>query len=160
MSYASIRAALADVLEGVSGIGPVHQYDRWAIRWEKTLELFKTDEDLFHAWMISRKAVAQRQATLGEIERAHVLTIRGVYGLKDADATEQTFQDLIEAVINALSDPDNDTLDGTCSTTHPDWGPMNGACGPQVDSIDVRMFGSVLCHIVEMRLCAVETITA
>jgi hypothetical protein len=123
------------------------------------LELFRVgghSDGKINGWTISRKRTATEQATMGEIERAHVFMIRGVYGLKDADATESTFQALIEDIQAAFEA--DDTLGGACRTIDPDWGPMSGAVGLQVDLVEPRMFGGVLCHYAECRLCAIEAL--
>ncbi len=154
MAIDTIRDEIRRVLESVNGIGAVHVYERWAKNWNTVLQLFKTDADRFHGWTVSRRSTARRQITLGRKEAAHVFDIRGIYGLHDAGHTELFFQDLLDSIARAF-DAD-ETLAGACATTHPDWGPMNGAVGFQIDEVGVRMFGNVLCHFAECRLCAVE----
>lgn len=157
MSLSSIRTQIKTILEGVSGIGIVHDYERWSADWKAFLTLFQDSNDLINGWMFAREKTVQRRVTLGEKEKAHIFRLRGVYGLKDEDATEKTFQDLIESNVAAF-DAD-ETLSGTCLTINPDWGPMDGAVGLQVDLVENRIFGSVLCHYAECRLCAIETIS-
>lgn len=155
MSRVSIAAALAAIIGGVSGIGQVHQRDRYSPGWAKIQEHFASGGHL-NACMISRKTTAKQQRTLGEVEKGHVFVIRMVYGLNDASDSESTFQALIDSVEAAI-DADL-TLNNTCETTQPDWGPMAGAIGLQIDIIDFRQFGTVLCHYAECRVCACETI--
>lgn len=157
MSEAAIRAAIKSTLESVSGMGTVHDYVRWADNWGDFLSLFKTESNKINGWCFSRVKTPMLQRTIGEVERAYIYTLRGYYGLKDSDATEKTFQALIEAAQEAfLTD---ETLGGACETTRPDSGPMNGAVGLQADIVEIRKFGTVLCHYFEGRLCAVESVS-
>ena len=67
------------------------------------------------------------------------------------------FQDHIEDVVSAF-DAD-ETLGGACLSINPDWGPMSDATGLQVTEVQTRVYGTVLCHFAECRLCALETIS-
>jgi hypothetical protein len=154
MSLAAILTQVKTILEGVSGIGNVHKYQRWSKDWAGFLTLYQDDNDKINGWCVTRSQIARRQVTTGEIEVAHILTVRGYYGLKDADASEAVFQGLVDGAIAAFDT--YETLNGTCETTHPEWGPMAGMVGLQADIIDLRQFGNVLCHFFEGRLCAEE----
>lgn len=154
MSRVSISAALAAIINQVAGIGQVYTRDRYSPTWSKFVEDFKKG-DKINGCMITRKTTAKQQRTLGEVEKGHVFVLRFVYSLQDASDSEAEFQaliDLVEAAIDA-----DETLNGSCETTHPDWGPMAGAIGLQIDTIDFRQFGTVLCHYAECRVCACET---
>jgi hypothetical protein len=156
MSQATIRGAIATLILAVDGVSICHEYERWASDWGRILSQFKTGSDVINGWTVSRRSTARRQVTLGRQEVAHVFTVRGIYGLDDSAATEQTFQAQVDSLEAVFADMDNETLSGTCETTHPDWGPMNGAVGLQVDVVEPRLFGSILCHVAECRICAVE----
>lgn len=158
MSESAINAGIKSVLDGVSAIANVHDYVRWAKSWGAFLDLIKDETNgKINGWMFSRRSTATRQATVGEIERAHVYVVRGYYGLADADESEKTFQGIVDDACDAFDD--DQTLGGACDTIHPDWGPMAGAVGLQVDIVEPRMFGSVLCHYFEGRLCALESVS-
>lgn len=155
MSRAAISAAIQAKISAVDATGKVHGYVRWAPEWEQFLTLFKTSGSVIRGWTVSREATPTRQITGGEVEKAHVFVIRGILGLKDASATETQFQALLDSLQDAfLAD---DRLGGACDTLSPDWGPLAGAVGLQISTVETRMFGSVLCHFGELRLCAVET---
>lgn len=158
MSLSGILTAAKAEMEDVAGMGKVYAYERWAARWGDFLSLFKTTGNKINGWTLSRLATPQRQVTLGEKERAHIILFRGVYGLDDSAATETTFQNQIEAMVETFNEDANENLGGACLTTHPDWGPMDGAVGLQVDKVEKRTFGTVLCHYAECRLCALETV--
>lgn len=155
MSYSEIASAIVDQIKTASGTDKVYAYERWAANWGAILNLFKTDEELIHAWMVSRMSVHRRVATIGgPYEIAHVFRVRAVYGMNDAAASETIFQGIIDTVAAAFdADP---RLGGTCMTTYAEFGPMQDQPGLQVEGIDIRTFGTVLCHHADCRICAVE----
>jgi len=144
MSEAAIRAQIKSILSGVSGIGEVHDYQRWAATWEKFLDLFKTGSDKINGWIITRTATPATVESTTHESRIHQYKIRGIYGLKDEDETEVTFQALIEAVAAAFRA--KRTLNGAAE----DSGPVNVAV------VENRAFGGVLCHFCELDLPAEE----
>jgi len=144
MSEAAINTQIGTILSGVSGIGVVHNYQRWASTWEKFLDLFKTNSDKINGWMITRAATPATVESTTHESRIHQYKIRGVYGLKDEDETESTFQALIEAICDAFRA--KRTLNGTAE----DSGPLS------VTVVENRMFGGVLCHYCELDLPAEE----
>jgi len=153
-----IREQIKAMLSAVEGVGVVHDYERWATEWNKFLRLFKDAEGKINGWTFVRAQTAQRQATLGEIDRAHVIRFRGYAHLRDAEASEIVFQGVIDRLIDKFNEAEAENLGGACLTTHPDWGPMAGAVGLQIDRVEPRKFGAVLCHYAEGRLCALETV--
>jgi hypothetical protein len=138
VGLSEIRTQIKAVLEGVSGIGSVHEYDRWFADWGKLIELFKTADNKIIGWMITRRKTTATRDTMPTIMRDHTFLIRGVYGLKDSAASELVFQDLVEAVQNAF---DSAYLLGGNAINS---GPM------QITLVEIRMFGSVLCHYAEL----------
>lgn len=157
MSLHDISGQIQAFLSAVDGAGVVHPYQRWADTWSKYLDHFKSDGRI-NGWMFCREKTAQRQRTAGELERAHVFVLRKLYGLKDDAGSELVFQQHLEDATAAFSGEAADTLNGTCETISPDWGPMSGAAGLQIDIAETRMFGGVLCHYGECRLCALDTV--
>jgi hypothetical protein len=154
----TIQDEIKNILEGVSGIGMVHDYERWADTWEKLLELFRDSNKKINGWTFTRRTTKRQRTTLGETEKAHIFVLQGIYSLNDADGSEKVFQNIIENVVEAFDE--NQTLNDTCLSINPDWGPMDGAVGVQVDLVENRMFGKtkILCHFADCRLCALETI--
>jgi len=155
MSLADIREQVRVILAGVPGIGVVHDYDRLSKEWDKLLEFYKDPDGRINGCAFAREKWQERQQTIGETEIAHVFVFRRIMGLQDAKATGIIFDDNLEAMRAPFRDPDNKTLNGTCRTIDPDWGPMEGAVGLQGDVIEPRMFGGVLCHFAELRLCVI-----
>lgn len=155
MNQAAIREQIKVILSGVSGIGVVHEYDRLAINWEKTLDLFTDADGRINGCMFRRQRMAKRTITIGQNrERIHVYAIRVIVGLNDAQATGLVFDDLLDAVEKAFDS--NPTLNGTCRSLSPEWGPMAGASGAQIELSEERIFAKVLCHYGELHLAVVE----
>jgi hypothetical protein len=146
---------IKSVLESVDGVGVVHGYVRWAPDWEKFLALF-SENGKVNGWMISRQSVTRHRTAYSEVQAAHIFVLTGIYGLNDADESELTFQGILDSVQSAFAaDP---TMGGACETINPEVGAMNGQYGLQIEMIENRMFGSVLCHTAECRLCCIELI--
>lgn len=101
---APLRDRLKAILESVSGIGPVYDYQRH-VESEAELKTLLVSGSRLHFWCVTlapdEKFVEQRGA--GNMSKAHVyFAIRGYYALNDANASEKTFIDLVEDVLDAL----------------------------------------------------------
>jgi len=144
MSEVLIRAQIKSILSGVTGVSNVHDYQRWADRWDAFLSYFKDSNDTINGWTITREKTPALCASVTHDERRHAFRIRGYYGLRDADETEITFQALIEAVCAAFRA--KRTLNSTAEDTDP----------VQVEIVELRVFGTVLCHYCELLLVAEE----
>jgi hypothetical protein len=153
MSLADIREQIKAILAGVSGIGVVHDYERLANDWNKIIDRYKDTDGRINGCAFAREKWQERQQTIGETEIAHIFAVRRLMALEDKNATGIIFDDHLEDLRAAFRV--NKTLNGTCLTIDPDWGPMDGAVGIQCDTIEPRMFGGVLCHFAELRLCAI-----
>ncbi len=155
MSLEAIRQQIRVIASGVPGVGRIHDYERFSAEYSKFLELFKVDGRI-NGFMFFRIQRIERFLAAGESEIAHVFRFRRLCGLEDAEATGIAFDDHVEDLCSAFNLRDD--LNESCDTINPDWGPMQGMRGPQIETIDIRKFGSVLCHFAEGRLCAVETL--
>ena len=146
MSLEAIRNQLKTDIEAVGVIGKVHNYNRYVKEWKTYTREF-TKDDKVNNWEIVRtdftRAVhASAGAEAGVEYINHTFTIRGFYGLSDTQASEKTFQDLVESVCTALrNDP---TLSGEATTIYytPDM--------PVTGRIYHDFLGAVLCHIGEI----------
>jgi hypothetical protein len=156
MSLSDIREQIKVILAGVSGIGVVHDYERFNKNWDQFLKLFLDSDQRINGCMFTREKCPKNMIALGEYEKAHIFVFRFFMGLKDDEGTGVIFDDHIEDVEAAFRN--KETLNDTCQTINPQWGPMNGAEGIQLDVSENRMFGNVLCHYAEMRLCAIEVV--
>jgi hypothetical protein len=156
MSLPAIREQIKTILSGVPGIGVVFDYNRLAVDYGKMLALFKDTDGRINTVMFAREKMAKRITTIGGApqEKAHIFLIRAIMGLRDDQATGILFDDQLTAIEENFEE--HIDLNGSCLTTIPDWGPMSGLAGVQIDLSEERMFGNVLCHYAELRLCALE----
>lgn len=146
MAEATIRAAIASILGTVTNIGKVHDFERWAADWSKFIAFFRTrisGVDQVRGWEISRKAPITET---GDDTRTHTYAIRGYMGVDDSAQSEKTFSALVEAVAAAFRT--NKTLNGAAL----------GQDFIQVETLDTRSFGGVLCHYAELTLTVYEFI--
>ncbi len=153
MSESTIRAQIYAILNGLTDIGKVYDYERWAADWNVFINLFKATVggvDQIRGWEISRRSVKEEKIVLGigasTNEITHGFLIRGYMGINDASATEKTFNALIEAIAAVFRS--NKKLNNT-ARDH-DF--------IQAEVIDTRMFGGVLCHYAELSLTAYQRI--
>lgn len=146
MSEATNRAGIYNTLAAVTDIGMVYDYERWAADWNKFIDFFKTTIggiDQIRGWEISQKAPVNEDRT--SIKR-RTYAIKGYMSVNDALATEKTFAALIDAI--AAKFRESQTLDGT----------VKGHDFIQVEMIEPRMFGGVLCHCAELTLTVYDFI--
>ncbi len=150
MSESAIRAEIFSILSGVTDIGKVYDYDRWSADWGVFITLFKatiSGKDQIRGCEITRRAAPGEYDSNAEELVSHQYVIKMYMSLSDADATEKTFNALIEAVKTAFRF--NFELNGVCESA----GPVSA------DIIEPRFFGSVLCHYAELSLPVRETVT-
>jgi hypothetical protein len=148
MSLGLIRNEIAQIIETVTGIGTVHNYLRWSNTYEGFLNLFKDSSDKINGCMITRIKTPEEAISGGRTcERAHTMKIICIYGLKDSDATELYFQDTI--------------VDGICAAFRHEKTLNNRKAHlgvPQVEIVEPRKFGTVLCHYAEITVPVAETV--
>jgi hypothetical protein len=150
-----IREQIKVILQGVPGIGVVHDHERLAVDINKMLKLFQTADGTINTVMFRREKMAKKSLSLGAPkQRAHVFIFRAIRGLQDEQATELIFDTLLTAIEETFDA--HDDLNGTCESCDMDFGPMAGLSGMQIDLSENRMFGGVLCHYAELRLQVVE----
>jgi hypothetical protein len=151
MSESAIRAQIKTILEGVTGIGPVHDYERYPRSFADLFEFMRDDEGKVNGWMISRASTDSHKVTMGikgQIERVHTYRIGGLYELDDANGSEKALQALLDDIYDAFRG--NDTLNGTVRETDL----------LEIQSVDVDAFGDDMFHIAECRLVAYERVSA
>ena len=143
MALKDIREQIKAILAGVSGIGVVHDYQRWAAHWDKFLNLFRDGDGKINGWMITRVKTPEECSTTSHHTRTYHFKIYGFYVVNDAEASELVFQDdLIEGICDAFRSKYQ--LNSTCD----DNGPI------QVLLVENRTFGGTLCHYCELGLVA------
>jgi hypothetical protein len=149
---ADIREQIKVILSGVADGANVYDYTRLALDYTTLLGLFKTADEKIKAVMFAREKMAKDRGS--SWARAHVFKFIAILGLQDDAASGIEFDNWLDTIERGFES--HDDLNGTCSTCMPDFGPMAGQAGMQITIIEERMFGGVLCHYAEMRLCAEE----
>lgn len=148
MGWPEIREQIAAILASVEGVGRVHQYQRYRHNWKDIVSLFGFDNESgdteINAWCITREKIDEPESSDSHDPTYHGFKVRGYLGLQDAVATEHDFQAIIDAIRAAFRV--NYQLNNTATHTTP----------LQVPVIDIRMFGSVLCHYCEITGTAEE----
>lgn len=149
MSEVTVRAAIKTIVDSVTDVGLVYDYERWQSTWSAYLTLFKTTingTDQIRAWTIACSGFTQERVEFRTEGKAGILRIyqfivRGYLGLDDSAATEKTAIALAEDVIEALDDAD---------TIRPPTAGYYDAQPAQLQTFELRMFGDVLCHFAEI----------
>jgi hypothetical protein len=155
MSLDTVRTELKSIILLVSGIGKVHDYERYTHDW-KQYQKFFTKDDKVNVWQIERptftRYVHGSQGPTNGVERViHDFFIRGFYAINDELATEKTFQDIVEGVCQALRNkPD---LNGKAEMV------KISSDSPVTGRIYKDYLGAVLCHIAEVSVSIQEKIT-
>lgn len=105
MSVSAIRAQIKIELESItelSGI-TIHDYERRVDNWTDIEEQFKNNNRI-HTWLVYwNTATTGMDTTFKGPTPVWQFQIQGFYSLKDASATEKTFDDISEAVFNHFS---------------------------------------------------------
>lgn len=153
MSYLDIVTDIKTHLSTIPVIGMIHTYDRQIVDPAKFIELFRykpTAQIL--GWEMHRTAVPE--IVHGAHFRLHQFMLRGYMSVEDAKATSLKFQDLADQVcakFRTAAPPPGSTWEYRNAAE-----PLNSAA--QIDIINDRMFGSVLCHCAEISLVISERI--
>lgn len=149
MSLSTIRTEVAAVLATVSGIGQVHADEPYAAHAKEFRTLFgvgKGNAQRLHGWTITRESTQEQYLTNIEVLRTHRLILRGRYGVDTPSSSEATFQDVIEAICTTFR-PLHD-LSGIAEFKQP----------IQVELVEHRLFGDILCHYAELSTLVQERI--
>jgi len=148
-----VTTAIKGILEDISGVGVVQEYCRYTRTPEGFREYFTKLVDQYmriaNVWLITRDGFTQTAdgVPIPQEMREHLFVISGYVGLKDSDASEEIFQDLVDEIINALESRKRLGLETTDIHVRP----------PQVPVIDHAWLGrTVLCHHCEIHLRVLE----
>jgi hypothetical protein len=149
MSEALIKAQIKVILEAVSGIGVVHNRERFSRSMAEFLTLM-TSAGKINGWMIHRQSTGAKRIVIGlgnnGIERTHLFIISGLYEIDDLTDSESTFQALVEAIFTAFKD--KPTLNGTAQSSEP----------LDVQEVDVDEHANRTFHTAQLNLTVVERI--
>jgi len=150
-NYLAIRDDIKARLEALADIGVVHGYSRMATDWKQYILRFKDPaSDRIKGWEITRKGFADRYR--GPTLRQHTFVLNGFLGLKDEDATDEIFQQMVETVCDAFLEAPAGASWQFKNAAEPEQAPA------QAPLITERLFGPVLCHTCEIHLSVTERI--
>lgn len=150
--YSQIAADIKAKLETVQDIGVVHAYERQATDLRKFIELFKSSDGRIRGWEITRRAVPEDQR--GATSRHHQMVLRGYQGLQDAEASAVAFQDLCDDICDLFR-----TAEFPAGSKLQYLNALDTALTPvQIEQIEDRMFGNVLCHTAIIAVSVTERI--
>jgi len=153
-AYLSIIADIKTKIEGVTDVGNVYDYYRWNNDLGAFISLFSYTpvggSKQIRGWEITRVSAIEHKD--GAFFRHHEFSIEGYMSLSDANASDKTFQVLIDNICDVFRSP----ADGAT------WYYMDGdnpkSSPAQVLLIDIRAFGNVLCHHAKIKLSVTERI--
>lgn len=155
MSQATIRTAIYNVVNGVSGTGNVYDYRRWAVLYDQVLSMFK-DRDTssilgfdVEAGPMSDERVEFRTTGDRGILRTWTFRIRMYYGANDADETEKAAATLLESVADALN---------SAATLH-DGQTFYDAGLASASILELRTFAGNLVHYAQIDQTVTEFLT-
>ena len=145
MSYTAIIDEIYDIIDDANVGNNIYKYDRLETTEIGFRNAFKEkDTALIRAWTITRSRLTEDTEASRTNRVLSTWIIRGYYSLRKSGETETTFQGIIDTLRTAFRE--KPSLSGTCLT-----------CSPlQLDTIESRMFGSILCHYMETRLVTEE----
>jgi hypothetical protein len=156
------RAKVLAAIDTVTNVGATYDYERFADDWTTLLTLYQVTiggVDQLRGWTIALQGTESEMIGFGlsgtEVEQVtYRVKVRGLLRVNDASESQKTFEALILAVKAALETStalhDNDLSKGASGR----W-----AMDPvQMPLIDMRVFGTVLCHYGELDLRIVEVI--
>lgn len=105
MNLAAVKTRIKTVLEGVSGVGPVHTRVVNVKEENAELTMLGGDKGRIHFWYITRAGARLFDEDVNQKlqDQSTTLAIHGFYAVKDADDSEAAFDALVDAVLAALN---------------------------------------------------------
>lgn len=135
-----IRDAIAAKVAGVSNIGKVHKFERFA-KGEKDFRAMYDHNGQIRGWNIRRIARTETSPALGTLNVVNKWRISGFVSLEDSAESELVFDGLVEGLCAAFRADETlgDLIAGTVLENP-------NVAGLQVEDSGPVMFAGVLCH--------------
>jgi len=149
MPLSNITTAMQSILAGVTGVGNVYSYRRWAAD-EATFRKLFTESGTILAWTITRESTRRERFEQGRYDY-HTMIMRGFLGTKDSTATELTFQNLVETINNVFEANTSLMMNGTANAIY--------AEAVQVRKVDYVKYGEYLCHFAELEMVVTDVVS-
>jgi hypothetical protein len=139
-----IKNEIKNVLCSVDDVFNVYTDKKHPLDGASFLELFKAEnilgEKMITAWFIYRTNTKEEFFSNKENLRNHKITITGYLGINETGNSGSKFEEIIEDICSAFRG--NVNLDGKCLEVLP----------VQVEQIQEKYLGSILCHYAELNL--------
>lgn len=154
MPLTDIKARIATVLKGVTGIGQVYTYRR-NLNAEKDQKLLVRGGRI-HVWFVFRDmtTLTDLDVNQGLVQQQDTLVMEGFMGVSDADDTEELFDGIVDSVLQAVNSDRKPTNSGGTLLN----GLVSNAMTPSVRKFEFATYGqsAVLCHHVEIAMKVVQ----
>lgn len=140
----TIRGAIVTRMQSVANIGVVNDYERYTQAMSELKTLYAatiSGSPQLRGWHVRRVSAREVFVDSGRYSVHTRWALRGFMAIADANATEKTFDDLIEAACDAFRA--DDTLGGAVLSC---IDPESGECGLQLAEHRPVLFAGVLCH--------------
>lgn len=141
--YSDLMSACVARISSVSNVGQVHARWRYSATWDVFLDQMKatiTGTDTILGWMVTLPQIDSLPSSFAANERLYSIEVFGIQKIYDADNTEASFLGLTESVMDALDGRTDFSIANV----------IDYSIGPTSAKFDNRMFGSVLCHSVQL----------
>ena len=148
-----ILTNIKNQISGVTGIGRVYTFWRWAQQ-DSDFNAFAVTGGHVNFWQIRRKSTQEFWMTQFQYDRRHEIEFFGAYSLKDDTPSEPVFQGIVERIANRFRSTTGRTLGDTVSSL------VEGQQGGlRIISIQEEMIFNILCHVCRARLSVRENPT-
>jgi hypothetical protein len=137
-TYTELRDRILAVIDSVAGVGRTHNRLRYAADWKTFLDHLQDSDRAVRGFWVERERREDNYHSFGRLNQMHTFTVRGVLGYKDTSDTDGQFGDAVDRVMDALG--------GATITGAWEFGP------PTLRVVDVRQFGSLVCHYCEIEI--------
>lgn len=135
MSYTTVKDGISAILAAIVGVVNVHDYLRYSATLSSRDEKFYDADNLrIDTWMITRVSAPSAGSLDGDVTRSHRFLLHGYRQIEDVNASEVSYQELVELVLDTFND--NRTIDSAAHI-------MDSS---QLIEFSPTMFSGVLCH--------------
>jgi hypothetical protein len=149
MALADIKARLKTQVKTADPNGNVYTFRRNLSAEADQAALIGADGRA-HFWFIFREMTALTDLVVNEnfVQQDDTLVIEGFYGVKDADDSEEAFDLIVDAVLQAVNSDRRPVAGGGTKLN----GTVQTADTPALRKMDFHMYGpsQMLCHHVEI----------
>lgn len=145
----TVRAAIVAKLSGITGIGVVHSYQRYASRSKQMADLYSVNGQL-HGWYVRRLAQKDGLGPGQLVTEDTKWLIRGYMAVDDAAQSELVFDGLVDLVRVAFRI--NSVLEDPLMTPEPFTTRVENQSGATLEDSQPVLFCDVLCHSAKLIL--------